>query len=170
MEFCYTRSVKLTDIDTAADPASSPGHYVDRYSADELDALMVQFSPLAADRRRRRIVVFGGVFISFLISLVFVIIRARTRWLWLPPGVMFAGVGLSRMLLPPLRCPGCNGKLDVKPAEYCPECGASSLERVPGTLGVTCTRDNHLLRRSKRRNYKIHACTHCGVWLDDEGF
>ena len=67
-----------------------------------------------------------------------------------------------------LICPGCDNLIDAID-RYCPECGGTPL--IPGGLFKTpeCTVCGKKLRFGKSRSFRIRACTHCGVMLDEQG-
>ncbi|MFO0864165.1 MAG: hypothetical protein U0744_05840 [Gemmataceae bacterium] len=75
--------------------------------------------------------------------------------------------------IPSLRCPACRDSLRAnfqRFGRFCPTCGGEHLK--PGSIlkaaecpdcGVQCANVRY------GTSYVVHACTHCGVWLDDQG-
>jgi hypothetical protein len=68
-----------------------------------------------------------------------------------------------------LHCPNCRNQVEKPIGEFCPRCASQSLQ--PGDLlfAPSCTACGKVMRNDKHTHYTIHACTHCGFWLDDEG-
>jgi hypothetical protein len=68
-------------------------------------------------------------------------------------------------------CPACRCALNSPDfGDYCPECGAGKL--VPAELfrAARCNACHKRFVSRSRRNYKIRACTHCGLILDEKVF
>jgi hypothetical protein len=110
-----------------------------------------------------------GLAIAFWCSLF---ILPRTYVAWAGVGFVVAVVlgVLSLVIFPFPICPACQRLPTDCTGAFCPECGAQALE--PGMLLIpprcfACKKK--MSGSSERRRYKIHACTHCGLWLSDEG-
>jgi predicted RNA-binding Zn-ribbon protein involved in translation (DUF1610 family) len=122
---------------------------------------------LKGRRNRERLAVYGfaglvgfGLFAKAAPSPV-------DKWLMVPM-FLSAGFMLFMSFPPNLHCPSCGEDLENDAGRFCPECGAESVS-PPTWLGYRkCTACQQAL--SGIRRHKIHACTHCGFWLDDEGF
>lgn len=72
--------------------------------------------------------------------------------------------------IPVMECPACHNRVDSRRLGlFCPECGGEPLK--PGTWfsSSACTKCGKTLSRGKHQGYTIHACTHCGVFLDEKG-
>lgn len=68
-----------------------------------------------------------------------------------------------------LVCPGCGNPLETM-GRFCPECGGTPL--IPGNLlfkPTKCSVCGKSVRFGRTRSYKIRACTHCGIVLDEKG-
>jgi hypothetical protein len=69
-----------------------------------------------------------------------------------------------------LECPACHGNLVSRDlGSFCPECGAAGLKPGGWFKSPRCDFCGKNLRRGKSRQYRIRACTHCGLVLDDRG-
>jgi DNA-directed RNA polymerase subunit RPC12/RpoP len=69
-----------------------------------------------------------------------------------------------------LVCPACSN--DVERGElgpYCPTCGSRSLSAGGRWKAPRCAACGKRLRRGRYRYYKVRACTHCGLLLDERG-
>ena len=66
-------------------------------------------------------------------------------------------------------CPACHTKLDAGFGAFCPECSSRSLQCDRWFRSPRCDACGKSMRGGKGRNYKIRACTHCGVMLDERG-
>ena len=93
------------------------------------------------------------------------------EWAVAPFFISWVTVMLLKLtIVPSLECPACHRALDVrKLGDFCPECGAPNLQ--PGVVlsPPQCAACGKQLRRPKGRLFKIRACTHCGLLLDDKG-
>jgi predicted RNA-binding Zn-ribbon protein involved in translation (DUF1610 family) len=140
-------------------------------SPEEQTEFREKFKPLAARYRRYWRVAYValgiGLVCGFLLRLV--ISATMEEWLF---GVFFAGLVIFACiasLAPVLKCPACHNRLDVEFGEFCPECGERALQRGTRYHQAQCLVCGRTLSRGKSRHYKIRACTHCGVQLDEEG-
>ena len=89
-------------------------------------------------------------------------------------GVLFIGliglVVLAWYTQPLLECPACHNPVDSRQlGRYCPECGSDQLKPGGWLLSPSCGACGKKMYRRKSRGYKIRACTHCGVLLDEKG-
>ena len=144
------------------------------YSADECVRFREVFRPTAAIYRRRRRIgsiwfLSGGGCLVFGGFLDFVSRQNLMPWVTIP---FFVCVGVWFWILattPRLTCPGCSQEMEYCFGDYCPECGSKGLE-PPGQFRPphcrTCGKSMH---GGRGRKYKIRACTHCGLMLDDKG-
>lgn len=144
-----------------------------RYSLEDQSKYREAFAPLAQQYRsfyRRVLLVLPvGAAISFVAWNI--IPASFVEWAIAPVFISAAIVMLLKITISPsLECPACHRNLDVrKLGDFCPECGAANLK--PGDLlsSPQCDACGKKLRRRKGRLFKIRACTHCGLFLDDEG-
>ena len=127
-----------------------------------------QFGVLA-DRYRGR----TRIFLALTAGAVLVIavsLAVPDRWsIWIGvPGVALVVVALAvRFAAPALRCPDC-GKSAESFDRFCPVCGVEGLRPYQVTA-AKCDNCHKTLGSYKGRNYSIHFCTHCGVFLDRQG-
>ena len=141
------------------------------YSSDEIVQFRRDFRPVAVVYRRHRRA--GDV--CFLLAMGFLLAGGFFSFVFhqnfMPgfaiPFLLCLGVWFwILMTTPKLVCPGCSKDMEHSKGEYCPECGSKSLE-APGLFRVAhckaCGKSMH------GRRYKIRACTHCGLMLDDQG-
>lgn len=68
-------------------------------------------------------------------------------------------------------CPACGKSLGPPFGPYCPECAGPLMEEKSdwGWSRWYCSTSEKDLRAGKSRNFKYHACSHCGVILHDKG-
>jgi len=70
-----------------------------------------------------------------------------------------------------VQCPACHNRLySVRLGHYCPACGRRRVEAGNWLRAPRCGACGSHVGPAKRRRYKIRACTHCGVILDEAGF
>jgi hypothetical protein len=154
------------------------------YSIEETVGLQEMFRPTAERyRRRRRIAVLaGGAGLGLLFGVLIwngVSLLTSNKPLFtgdFPCYVQvvivayFVACGVTLLSLPRLRCPLCDGFLDKGVGRYCPECGADGLDsdmfRRPHckACGKTMLRGKYGMRQ-----YRICACTSCGLLVNPEG-
>ena len=159
---------------------------VAKVAAEEQMRLREQFVPIAQKYRQRdrcfKVCLVGcaiwtGIPAYIAIGLGLHIIPEHNlskdlfpAWLvsFLPWGIASIVFGFS---LPRLECPACHNRLDsYRMGHYCPECGNSELEAGNWLRWPKCNAcGKRMLRGKRRRYYKIRACTHCRVILDEIG-
>ena len=147
----------------------APAREVKDYSLEERTKLRDTFSSVAtAYRRNLRIVIYAGCGFAGFVLLGWVLPKSLLPWCigfaiipWLIS--MFALTSSPR-----LACPGCSNDIEFCFSRYCPECGGRNIQ-VGSSRSAHCDDCQLSLRRGRRRNYKIRACTHCGLMLDDKG-
>jgi hypothetical protein len=150
-------------------PVTTPVREIADYSVEERSRFRDAFSSVASDyRRRRRIgyIVAVGFVMCILLSIVF---SKMLPWLAIP-ALTFWIIGLVTVMRgESLVCPGCSNSIEYSFGRYCPECGSSQLQPGGWFRSRHCAACGKSIRRYKRRNYKIRACTHCGLVLDNTG-
>jgi hypothetical protein len=86
--------------------------------------------------------------------------------------LLFPPIGFA-LAIPRLECPACEGSLTPTFhafGAFCPSCAGENLK--PGNLlfAPECLDCGAVCSQSKgTRYYVVRACTHCGVWVDDQG-
>ncbi len=151
---------------------TNPTRVVSDYSAEELIQFRNRFRTLAEQHRRQ-----GHKFLLLAtLFIVFVVLSVATKdnvWVFLLFWLMAIGTMayiFRTARSPHLICPACAEGLDRGIGAYCPECGSSSLKRGGWLRWTQCSACAKKLRSGKHgRKYRIHACTHCGVQLDEKG-
>jgi len=143
------------------------------YSPEEQRHFREAFRPMAEHYRRYSSWAFIIGVTAFVLWMGAIQFFPRVGLGWVC-AVMFLGLlGLVVFGLyarPLLECPACHNLVDSKQfGRYCPECGSDQLK--PGTwpLPPRCSACGKRMHRGKSRGYKIRACTHCGVLLDEKG-
>ncbi|MEP6672189.1 MAG: hypothetical protein ABJF10_23705 [Chthoniobacter sp.] len=146
-----------------------PARLVTDYSVEELAAFREAFQPLAQRFRRRSQLCWYATIPALLFYFL---------WVWLPEPFstvalwLTGGFGLFALVNAPFlpRCPACQAGLNAD-GPYCPMCGKRSLRSRGILLSPECDSCGRRMRRSNAgtRLYRIRACSHCGVMLDDEG-
>jgi hypothetical protein len=142
-----------------------------RFTEEEQKRYREVFAPTAQKYRSRSRLVFVIFIICFAIILTgFLLPRSSFGWVggaffvcWLV--IMFVAITQSA-----LDCPACRGNLVSRElGSFCPECGAAGLKAGGWFKSPRCDSCGKSLRRGKSRQYRIRACTHCGLMLDDRG-
>lgn len=156
-------------------PATAPAREASDYSAKDRSRLRETFSFIATDyRRHTRIAmcaVVGGIALSIPIGMVIVmgLSNSLIPWFAIPFVVCWLIVLGAMVSAPRLVCPGCSNEIEGSFGRYCPECGSQQLRPGGVFRSPRCTGCGKSMRRGRGRHYKIRACTHCGLMLDDRG-
>jgi len=152
---------------------TEPDQQTKRYSPEDVRRLQAEFAPVAARYRRHTVIALCGI-------LVLIACIATDRFLSRPilkeefgTGLILFGIIAAAVLLAPdLTCPGCSNDMDDEPADYCPECGACSVQPRTTFGSASCRTCGKTLYHGpgyKNRRYKIRFCTYCGLKVDDKG-
>jgi hypothetical protein len=155
------------------EPPPIPVRVVTDYTPDELLAFRERFRPLADHYKRRcRVASFGAAL--FVLCLILCIIlptvlpKHLSVYFWVAGICVWLFAFLAAPLVP--ECPACHNKLDAAPGPFCPECGSRSVKTEGWFRLPRCESCGKSLTKGKGgRRYKIRACTHCGVRLDERG-
>jgi hypothetical protein len=110
---------------------------------------------------------FGAVFIACVtLAMIF---PDYLSWFGVCWFISWSTVVLLVILSPVPNCPACHNALDQGLGDYCPECGARHASAWRLVHAPSCLSCGKIISRRRGRQYKIRACTHCGVPLDDKG-
>lgn len=150
-------------------PFVAPTRVVADYQPEELEKFRSAFRPAA--QRYRRCMRIGLLFAAvFALGVLSAITFPQCRsWIGIPIFAFWSVVMLLAILSPVPDCPACDNSLDLGLGDYCPECGVKSLHSRNGFGPPICSSCGRRISRGKARHYKIRACTHCGVPLDEDG-
>lgn len=141
-----------------------------RFTEEEQRRFREIFAPGARKYR------FISRFVRAIVGICFVI--ASTGFLLSKIFLGFVGVLfvfwsvllLFSLIQSELKCPACHEKpLSRDLGSYCPECGAASIQPGGWLRSPRCDSCRKTLRWRKRRWYRVRACTHCGLTLDEKG-
>ncbi|HEY3901138.1 MAG TPA: hypothetical protein VGM54_21175 [Chthoniobacter sp.] len=149
------------------EPVKAPARVASDYAPEEIGSFREKFRPIAERyRQRSRIAGFGMAAFFLCIGLGFVVPKHLLTYLWIPAICSWLFMFfVARMPV----CPACQNRLDASFGAFCPECGSHSLQPGGWTWSPRCESCGKSMRRGKGRRYKIRACTHCGLMLDDQG-
>ena len=141
------------------------------YTPEEQARFREEFRPLAARYRRRVRLAYGVVVVGVAaLALGFALPGRAGGWaagVFLVCWAILFGWMVFRVRL---LCPGCSGDMEGRRlGPYCPVCGHRSLSSGDWLQATRCTDCGKRLRRGRQRFYKIRACTHCGLVLDERG-
>lgn len=157
----------------APPPAPLPPRVVEDYTAEERQAFRKTYETLAARYRRRLNTVFK-IYGAALLGCLLLFGATRPAH---PHLILIGALALFFLVLVTImaifivlpRCPACGNSLEDGLGAYCPECGARSVTQKGWFGNAECASCGRSLRFAKSRCFKIRACTHCGVMLDEEG-
>jgi RNA polymerase subunit RPABC4/transcription elongation factor Spt4 len=148
------------------------------YSPEELkqfrEMFAVDLERYRTEKRRFMIPLTAAIVVG-LVAFFWGMHFYRHKWVAYSSIVLAGGGGLTMaaflaFLQNKLRCPACHNLFVDAIQKYCPECGCDSLEPRNWLIGgyhcESCGKD---IMIGKSRNFKYKACTHCGVFLDEEG-
>ena len=156
---------KMRSFQLYRKPVVPPNRFVGDYAPAELAELQRTFQVIAAKyRQHRRWVIFAlvGFVGSGAAAALF-----QQIWIVVYLGMPFLLVSFAAMATaPPLVCPGCDNSVETI-GRYCPECGLPALDGGTFIRPAECTSCGKIL--SYRKGFKIRACGHCGIMLDEMG-
>lgn len=150
--------------------SDKPSRFVTDYSADEVARFQETYRPLVADyRRHARIARFGMA--AFFSCIILGMISPKTFFIyfWAAGICSWFFIVFVIKRVPP--CPACHNSPEVGFGLFCPECGSRTLGPSDSWFSGApkCRSCGKSMRSGKSRGYKIRACTHCGLRLDDRG-
>lgn len=153
-------------------PVIFPQRYAEDYTREESESFQETFRAAASDHRRgqRNMLVMFGVAVLCWLPAAFMQKTTLTSWFsWAFAAIILLTLVLST-LERPLICPACRNALNEVMGPFCPECGARAVRATDGKY-PECGSCKATLSRGRKggRRYRIRACTHCGVMLDDQG-
>ncbi|HEV8292063.1 MAG TPA: hypothetical protein VGP94_09070 [Tepidisphaeraceae bacterium] len=137
----------------------------DEISAEEQARLRAQFAPILSSYRAHH----RGAVLTFVLGFILMLISARFPVAMCGVIPIYAVALLIALGAPRLCCPNCGKRIDKGLGQFCPECSRCAL--APGDFfsAPECSACGKKIRNDKYHSYTTHACTHCGLWLDDEG-
>ncbi len=146
----------------------------DRYSNDEVAKIQRVFSGRVVRDRRKQMFMFGFIGAAVLIVAFLIFVTpSEFRNPVILAVLALGAIGMFALIkfYPGLNCPGCGRGIEEAWGNYCPECGGLGLRITDPHYKAHCTHCNRALRYSGKppsksariRNYRIRACTHCGV-------
>jgi hypothetical protein len=147
-----------------------PAREVADYSEDECLCFRDAFSSIAAKYRfhaRISYVGVGGGFVTFFLTTL--LPKTAIPWPFISFIICWLVALGGALTAPPLICPGCCNDIEHSFGKYCPECGSASLEPSTFFHRSRCLTCRKSMGGGKGRHYKIRACTHCGLMLDQRG-
>jgi predicted RNA-binding Zn-ribbon protein involved in translation (DUF1610 family) len=142
-----------------------------RFSEEEQEHYRELFAPIA-QKYRTNIRYIQVIFIISVVILVtgFFLLRHFMGWAMGGFFVCWLAILILVCTQPRLECPACHGDLNSRElGSYCPECGAAGLKPGGWFQAPYCESCDKSLRRSRAQRYRIRACTHCGLMLDETG-
>ena len=157
---------KTNQLDYQSSKSIHGIRYASELSAEERAALRAQFAPVLAAWHRR-------INRACLILLIPLGLFALTVVAGVPCCGIFAIAGMlvvyPYVRPPALLCPNCRAGIGKLDGEFCPDCGERALEAGNFLIPASCAACRKVIRNDRFHSYTIHACTHCGLWLDDHG-
>ena len=140
------------------------------YGPEDLKRFREMFRPIAENFRRWKVIRWIIIVVCFAYFLICCIFQMSDNISW---WVLFFGCWLAYIVSlvteSKLKCPACGNDMSDL-GLICPECGDKAVQKGGWFSRPSCTSCGERLGRGRHgRSYKIRACTHCGVKLDDEG-
>lgn len=154
--------------------SSSPPNPSSRYSDAELRGFRTEFARQVIPYRqycRRAIIVVGSGFVATFIGSVFIPFGPGL-WPLVGVGLVVAGLLVyDQFRRPKLTCPACQRRINLNSVGlYCPKCGSGQGITKPWFGPAKCDDCGKVIDKGEdSRSWKVHACTYCGVYLDDDG-
>ncbi|CAN5708764.1 hypothetical protein BH09VER1_BH09VER1_43990 [soil metagenome] len=137
------------------------------YSPEELARFRKAFEIETKRNNRRGLILF--VLVAPLIMLNFVgSAYATWGYEWRSGGFFLGVVAILFLVIRTSKggCPACKRSLDAS-GEFCPVCGRRDLQPGSWLCAPKCSSCQKTMTAGKGgRNYRVRACTHCGLVLD----
>ena|SRR5579871_1684766 len=151
------------------EPTTPPQRLVTDIPPEEQAQLQESFKPVVQRYRWRQRICLILVMVAFGFVFCFFVNKAQESWVATGFFLCWMVVAGIALFSPQLRCPACQNIVEEGYGPFCPECGAQTLQ--PGTWlrAPHCAACDRVMLHGKTRRYKVRACTHCGLWLDDAG-
>jgi hypothetical protein len=143
-------------------------------NGDNVDA-RGDFEATACLYRRRKILVGLALMPLVVVWIGLCLYRAPAVLIIITFAAILSAALFSDRLLPELICPACKLDVNCEPVRFCPECGASELQKKGEDkyflAWPRCQGCGKVLGVGKggRRQYRVRFCTRCGAYLDEEG-
>lgn len=142
--------------------------FVTDYTVEERNRLKEEFRPIAEKYNHRMRL---GIWVIATILVFGIFVFLLPKWLqgWLVGGFFCCWFILMYLATVRCECSGCHNDLAHGFGHYCPECGERSLQPGRWLSPPWCTSCCKRMSQGKGRRYKVRACTHCGLFLHDQG-
>jgi hypothetical protein len=156
-------------------PPQRPARFAAGLSDEERTQLQCAFDPVAAKYRlQEQIARYAGLgFVGSIVVFIFfggMLHAISADWCFVPAMICWLIAFGALATRPRLTCPNCNNDMAYRFGPYCPECGDDVLAPSRWFMNTKCAACGKSLRCSKGgRRYKIRACTHCGLMVDEKG-
>ncbi len=139
------------------------------YSKADLAELYERYQARLLKHRSREKIV-AGVAVTTIICAI-VVAFGPDPWNGICFGLCLVGFLVLMTMLPTRLpcCPGCENDVDTAIGAFCPECGKQTIQRAGWLSEPQCTSCDLQVRHGGKRQYRILACTHCGLTLDRNG-
>ena len=148
-----------------------PPTLVDRFATPGRSSFEIAFA-LRARRYRlssRIVVLLLVVFALGLLAAVSLPVPEVARvWIALSSAALLPLAVVIHFVNLRLRCPSCGKALTPAKGQYCPQCGADGYRAGSGRC-EDCSGKIEEETAEDARSYRVRGCTHCGVFLDEQG-
>jgi len=155
-----------------------PAKAVADYAPEELARFRDAFRP-GAERYRRcqqtEIIGILGIAIPglllFITSFVFpeAVLKLMFPWFLILFFILWVAAVCAFFVSGNLRCPACRNELETLKGPYCPECGARALKRRRWLRAPECSACGRVIIGRTGFGFRLRACSHCGVIVDEKG-
>jgi hypothetical protein len=148
-----------------------PATFVDRFTAPGRYSFQAAFAPRARRYRLSTRIVVGlllGFGFGILSAMNLPVSESSRLWIVLPSALLLPLAVLFHLSNLRLRCPSCRRALTPAKGRYCPQCGSEEYLAGSGQ----CEDCGGLIKEDSgddARSYRVRGCTHCGVFLDQQG-
>ena len=148
-----------------------PPTFVDRFTAPGRYSFEAAFAPRARRYRRTNRIGVGllvGFGVGLLSAVNLPVSDSSQLWIALPSALLLPLAVLVHLINLRLRCPSCRRALTPAKGRYCPQCGSEEYLAGSGR----CEDCGGLIKEASgddARSYRVRGCTHCGVFLEQQG-
>jgi hypothetical protein len=139
---------------------------VNELPPEEQARLRAEFAPLLRSHRRHGRLTILAIVLGIAACILSGLIGCATWAVFLISWFSAFAIALHS---PTLTCPNCRNQVTKPRGLFCPDCAKRAV--MPGGIfsSPKCQACGKKIAQESQNNYTIHACSNCGLWLDDHG-
>jgi hypothetical protein len=148
-----------------------PTNFPDRFTSPGRYSFEAAFAPRARRYRssnRLVIMLLVGFALGTMTTMILPVREPARLWMVAASMALLPVAVIIHFVNRWLRCPSCHKALAPAKGAYCPQCGSDAY-RAGSRWCEDCRSRIEEETGDDSRSYRIRGCTHCGVFLDEQG-